>query len=87
MFIKTDSFELTSIDCDWTREYQIKVDSDDNFVYLDMYLNNSDSMFDSSDHDENVKLVKDYGFSSPLSFTQMRILPRFCIHCQDVFLM
>ena len=23
LFIKTDSFELTSIDCDWTREYQI----------------------------------------------------------------
>ena len=32
LFIKTDSFELTSIDCDWTTEYQIQVDSNDGFV-------------------------------------------------------
>ena len=88
LFIKTDSFELTSINCDWTREYQIQVDSDDDFVFReDMYLNDSDNMFDSSDDDENVKLVKDYVFSSSLCFTQMRTLHRFCIRCQDVFLM
>ena len=43
-------------------------------------------MFDSGD-DENVKLVKDYFVSSSLCFTQMRTLRRFCIRCQDVFLM
>ena len=82
LFIKTDSFELTSIDCDWTREYQIQVDSDDDFVYKeDMYLNGSDNMSDSSDDDENVKLVKDYAFISSLCFTQMRTLCRFCVPC------
>ena len=52
-----------------------------------MYLNDSDDMFDSSDDDEKVTLVKDYVFSSSLSSTQMRTLRRFCICCQDVFLM
>ena len=33
LLIETDLFELTSIDCDWTTEYQIQVDSDDDFVY------------------------------------------------------
>ena len=33
LLIETDSFELTSIDCDCTTEYQIQVDSDDDFVY------------------------------------------------------
>ena len=81
-------FELTSIDCDWTREYQIQVDSNDGFVYSkDMYLNDSANMFDSSDDDEKVKLVKDYAFSPSLCFTNMRTLRRFCIRCQEVFLM
>ena len=88
LFIKTDSFELISIDCDWTREYQIQVDRDDDFAYREnMYLNDSDDLFDSSDGDKNVKLVKDCVFSSSLCFTQMRTLRMFCIHCQDVLLM
>ena len=88
LFIKTDSFELTSIDCDWTREYQIHVDSHNYFVCRGvMYLNDSGNMFDSSGDDESIKLVKDYAFGSSLCFTQTRTLHRFCIHCQDVFLM
>ena len=88
LFIKTYSFQLTSIYCDWTREYQIQVDSDDNFVSReDMYLNNSDDIFDSSDDDINVKLVKDYAFNSSLCFTKMRTLCKFSTNCQDVFLM
>ena len=87
LFIKTDSFQLPSIDCDWARECQIQVDRDDDFAYREnMYLNDSDDLFDSSDVDKNVKLVKDCVFSSCLCFTQMRILRRFCIHCQDVLL-
>ena len=86
LFIKTNSFELASIDCDWTREYQIQVHSDDDSLYReDMYLNDSDNMFDSSDENENVKLVKDYAFSSSLCLRQKKTLRRFCIHFQDVF--
>ena len=56
LIIKTNSFELTSIDCDWTREYQIQVHSDNDFVCReDMYLNDSDDMFDSSDENETCK--------------------------------
>ena len=57
LFIKTDYFELTLTVFDWTREYQIQVDCDDDFVYKeDIYLNNSDDIFDSSEDDENVKV-------------------------------
>ena len=88
LIIKTNSFELTSIDCDWTREYQIQLDRDDDFAYREnMYLNDSDDLFDSSDGDKNVKLVKDCVFSSSLCFTQIRTLRTFCIRCQDVLLM
>ena len=81
LFIKTDLFELTLIDCDWTWEYQIEVDSDDDLVYReDLYLNDIDNMFDSSD-DENAKLAKDYAFHSSIYFTQMRTFRGFCIPC------
>ena len=90
LFIKTDLFELIYIDCNWTREYQIQDDSDDDdevdFVYTDVYLSDSDNMFDSSD-DKNVELVKGQAFSSSICFTQMRSLDRFCACCQEVFLM
>ena len=57
LFIETDSFKLRSIDCNWTREYQIQDDDDRvDYVYRDMYLSDSDDMFDSSD-DDNVELV------------------------------
>ena len=87
LFIKIDSFKLRSVDCDWTRKYQIQ-DNDDgvNFVYRDMYLSDSDGMFDSSD-DDNVELVKKYVFSSSLCFTEMRSFSRICVCCRDVFLM
>ena len=89
LFIKTHLFQLTYIDCDWTREYQIQDNDDDvvDLLYGDMLLSDSDNIFDSSDKDENVKLVKDYASSSSLCFTQMRSLRRFCICCRDVFLM
>ena len=87
LFIETDSYKLKSIDCDWTREYQIQDDDDDvDFVYRDMYLSESDNMFDSSD-DNNVELVKKYAYSSSPCFTQMRSFRRFCVCCRDVFLM
>ena len=90
LLIKTDSFELRSIDCDWTREYQIQSNGDDDedidFVYRDMYLSDSDNMFDGS-NDDNVKLVKNYTFSSSLCFTQMRSFCRFCACCLENFLM
>ena len=65
LFIKTHLFEMTPIDCDWTREYQIQDDDDDvvDFLYRDMFLSNRDDIFDSSDDGENVKLVKDYASS------------------------
>ena len=75
LFIKTDLFELTSIDCNCTREYQIQDDDDDvvDFLCRYMYLSDSDIIFDSCDDDENVKLVKGYAFSSSLCFTKSEI--------------
>ena len=91
LFIEIDSFELTSIDSDWTREYQIQQDGNDDddidFVYRDMYLSDSDDMFEGS-QDSNFELVKNYVLSSSsLCFTQMRSFRMFCTCCRDVFLM
>ena len=85
LFNETSS-RLRSIGCENTSKQHQDVDFNyEEDTYLSDYDVDSD-VFDRGD-DDNVELVRGHAFSYSLFYTQMRSFRRFCVCCQEVFLM